>query len=60
MTEKLYRLEQTTESGNVYISEWICTKEEMKKRISLYKRQDKKGSADGKIHRTKYRMVEVE
>lgn len=59
MTEKLYRLEQTTANGT-YISEWTATKEEMKKRIATYKKQDRKGSVDGRTHSTKYRMIEVE
>lgn len=56
---KQYRLEMTTENGNVIVSEWTMTKEEMKKIIARYKRQDRLGSVDGKTYKTKYRMIEA-
>lgn len=56
---KQYRLEMTTENGNVFVSEWTMTKEEMKKTIARYKRQDRLGTIDGKTYKTKYRMIEA-
>ncbi len=56
---KQYRLETTTENGNVIVSNWTMTKEEMKKAIARYKKQDRLGTVDGKTHKTKYRMIEA-
>jgi len=56
---KQYRLEMTTENGNVIVSEWTMTKEEMKKIIARYRRQDRLGTIDGKTYKTKYRMIEA-
>lgn len=56
---KQYRLEMTTENGNVIVSDWTMTKEEMKKIIARYKRQDRLGTIDGKTYKTKYRMIEA-
>lgn len=56
---KQYRLETTTENGNVIVSNWTMTKEEMKKTIARYKKQDRLGTVDGKTHKTKYRMIEA-
>ncbi len=56
---KQYRLEMTTENGNVIVSDWTMTKEEMKRVIARYRKQDRLGTIDGKTYKTKYRMIEA-
>lgn len=52
---KTYRIEGTLESGEKLISAYSGTKEEMKRLIAQFKRQDKKT-----FSRPKYRLIEAD